>query len=435
MHASSIMGTHPTQIARSRREDSYPNTQHYSPQGSSPTVTNVSYGYNQGFPPQYQPPAHQPSTVGRGGWHHVVPSSRLSSASEPLASSFTSSNAPSPATSAHPSTVPWLPPSSPTMPTPTSEHSSSSLNDLTFIHCYPHQAGSASGSDDRGPAAASGASTSVPESSRSRPLPSAYQNSQAPAKDNQPTPAPVDNDPMPRRGRRPVRKSSSEQHLHDQEQQQHQHQLHVQPQRSSRARRQNSAAIAHEGGPIRGIGPTREETSRRKASIASVSSKVDNDSPLLKSGTYQVVCGSASLNVGATSQLIKYPHCLKQPGQSHAAELPAQGAPRLGAPRLHSNVATASSPARVGWSHGVPPRGQPAAPVEVPVGRVRIQPAAAAEVQNQLLGASPVTFTHGVSEDVIQVFEQNAREQVRNEEGSTAESSLTGTAPRHDLSH
>jgi hypothetical protein len=290
-------------------------------------------------PWQCQPPALSPSAVERN-WQHVVPLKQPAEAPSTLMTSFPSSSAPSSAASAHPSTAPWVSLSSPTMPTPTSEHSSS-LNDLTIIPYDPRQSGSASSSDDRGPVTSRVVLVIVKESNKSRPPP-AYQNPQVPATDSPPVAAPVDNDPVPRRGRRPVRKRASEQQLHDQ-QQRHQHQFHLQhppPQRNSRTRyRHSSAATAHEIGPLRGFGAAREETSRRKSSIMSASSKGDSDSPLLKSGTHQMVCGSVSLNVRAryfaTNQ--NSFHALKKPTQPHRAELPSQGAPMLCA-QLFANV-------------------------------------------------------------------------------------------------
>lgn len=296
VYGSGILGTQPPRIAHSGREGPYSCAQ---PQASSPTVAETPHGYYQGFSRQYQPPALSPSAVERN-WQHVVPSSQPTEAPGTLMTSFPSSGATS-AASAHPSTGLWVSPSSPTMPTPTSEHSSSSFNDLTIIPYDPRQSGSASSSDDRGPATSRAAPAIVTESNKSRPPP-ASQNPQVPATGSPPVAAPVDNDPLPRRGRRPVRKSASEQQLHDQ-QQRHQHQLNLQhplPQRSNRARyRHSSTATAHEIGPLRGLGAAREETSRRKSSIASASSKGDSDSPLLKSGTYQMVRGSVSLNVRA----------------------------------------------------------------------------------------------------------------------------------------
>ena len=294
LQESNVPDVHPTQIAQSRGEDQYPNAQHHT---SSPTVAETPYDHV--FPYQYHLTVQPPNAV-ENNWQQVVPSSQPPAPEAPntSVSSLTSSSAPSSATSIHPSTAPWLPqpPSPPTVPTPTSERSSSSPHSLTFI-AYQHPGGGAPSGGDRGPVVAS-----KPENNKPRPPPSAYQNPQvSAASQTQPaaaTSAAV-NDQIPRRGRRPVRKSASEQHLHDQ-QRQHQHQLHLQnPPRSTRQKyRPSNPAPAHEIGPVRGVGAAREETSRRKSSIASASSsKGDSDSPLLKGASYQMVWESVSVNV------------------------------------------------------------------------------------------------------------------------------------------
>lgn len=103
--------------------------------------------------------------------------------------------------------------------------------------------------------------------------------------------------------------------------------------------------------------------------------------------------------------------------------------------QMLANVSKTSSQiplSRGEWSPGTHAQVQPITQVKAVIGHAKLHPAAAAEVQKQLLSASPASFTNEVGDDVAQMFKQNAERQVRRREGLSAEPSSTGTASHGD---
>lgn len=277
-----------------RRGSPYPSVSH----GLSPASAHPSYGVHY-ISQQFHDSPTASSSLSDAQWRQrTLPNMGLGSGYSHTGNPNATS-APTSATSTYPRGAPWAPTVSPSIPAPILERSDQSGSDLTFVPYDPSNQGSHVSGDPPGYVSpgSQGSATFAQERMRQRAGPSGARATSASIVDK-PPPSPTEaNDPVPRRGRRPVRKSASEQQLHDQ-QRQHQHQLqltHVQPQRT-RVRRQASGTV-NESGPIRGV--AREEYSRRKSSSALSASKGEVGSPLQGAGYLMVKLYFHRLHISA----------------------------------------------------------------------------------------------------------------------------------------
>lgn len=265
----------PTMIPAGRRESSsYTSISH----GPSPVSITSSYGVPYASH-QYQDSPMSSSGLRDPQWRDRVPANMDSNSP---ATNIGTASTPTSTTSAYHRGAPWASSASPSIPPPILEQSDSSERDLRFVPYDPtYEARNVSGNAPAYTNTAGQVPLTTPQErigQRAVPLVSRTMSASTVEK---PPPSPVEpNDPLPRRGRRPVRKSASEQQLHEQ-QRQHQHQLqltHIQPQRT-RARHRQASGATTESGPIRGI-PKEDLRRKSSSSAASIGSRGDTASPL-----------------------------------------------------------------------------------------------------------------------------------------------------------
>lgn len=246
----------------------------------TPSVAHVNTSYSY----QHAPHQHEESPMSLypldPNWQRNVPLNAGINAFQSPGVELGQPSASSSATSAYPRSAAWPVSKSTAFPETIQEQSNTPAGDMTFIPYQPPPVRSMSG--DTGSHMLAKAMPVMPQERISRRTTPLTDNSVRATAVLTPSPPPTaDHDPLPRRGRRPVRKSASEQQLHDQ-QRQHQHQLQlypVQPQRTRPRHRGSGSNATIESGPIRGVG--REEFSRRKSSsAASTSPRGGGESPL-----------------------------------------------------------------------------------------------------------------------------------------------------------
>ncbi|KAF8312474.1 hypothetical protein DL93DRAFT_1307552 [Clavulina sp. PMI_390] len=333
-----------------------------APYAPSPLSATSSHGFPSHAGPQFvNSPlsASAPETWQR----HTIPNSGGDAGLYP-ASGIVPSSVPSSGTSLYPSGQSWAPPTTPGFPaSPVDRHPQpgSKANFDLYNSSYP----------------------AAPDSRGSAP-PRPHEITRTMSSSSVDPPPPVD-DSLPKRGRRPMRKSASEQQLQ-----------HPQPPRRARKAQGPTGAIG-ETGPIRGVG--REEAGQRRKSVTM---KGDGSAP------------QPSLMHLATSH-------------SKASEIAPSA---MGTAPTSAGLTTGSQPGLISssppqWSYGSPNLAyQGASSSSTPT---LLHSTVSPEVQQQLLQSTAPAAAPDASGEIANVFRENAERQVgRKEQESIRKSAAHG---------